>query len=192
MLDCPHQPLAFAVNSLEEMLPLASPRLGSLHREMAFSCVFVICSCVKPSARSIKEPVFPLTVSLDKCEVYLMFTQDEANMFLLLFYTFFLLRICRLWLLKYLESLQHLPSGKGNKCVDKEWVPDETGKMDCFNRCYWGPFAPCLMLSSHPIHHAHSGCVAAHHPHFNRPLLPIRQSAGLDPMPFLTIWEQAV
>lgn len=120
---------------------------------MAFSWAFVICSCVKLSACSIKEPVFPLTISLDKCEVYLMCTQDEANMFLLLFYTFFLVGICRLWLFKYLEVPQHLPSGNGNKCGDKEWVPNEPGKMDCFNRCDWGPSAPCLTSSSHPIHH---------------------------------------
>lgn len=176
------------------MLPPASPRLGSLRRKMAFSCTFVICSCVKLSACSIKEPVFPLTVSLDKCEVYLMFTQDEANMFPLLFYTFFFVGICRLWLFKYLEVPQHLPSGKGNKCGDKEWVPDEPGKMDCFNRCYWGPFALCLMLSNHPIHHTHSCWVAAHHTSFNRPFLPlpIRQSAGLHPSPFLTVWGEAV
>lgn len=54
VLDCPHQPLAFAANSLEEMLPPASPRLGSLCRKMAFSCAFVICNRVK---LSIKEPV---------------------------------------------------------------------------------------------------------------------------------------
>jgi len=78
------------------MLPPPSPKLGSLHRKMAFSCAFVIFSCVELSACSIKEPVFPLTVSLDKCEVYLMLTQDEASMFLLLFYTFFLVGICRL------------------------------------------------------------------------------------------------
>lgn len=153
MLDFPHQPLAFAVNSLEEILPPASPRLGSLPRKMAFSWAFVICSCVKLSACSIKEPVFPLTISLDKCEVYLMCTQDEANMFLLLFYTFFLVGICRLRLFKYLEVPQHLPLGNGNKCGDKEWVPNEPGKMDCFNRCDWGPSAPCLTSSSHPIHH---------------------------------------
>lgn len=153
------------------MLPPASPRLGSLPRKMAFSWAFVICSCVKLSACSIKEPVFPLTVSLDKCEVYLMFTQDEANMFLLLFYTFFLVGICRLWPFKYLEVPQHLPSGKGNKSGDKEWVPDEPGKMDGVNRCNWGPSAPCLTRSSHPIHHAHSGGVAAHHPSLSRPFL---------------------
>lgn len=49
-----------------------------------------------------------------------MCTQDEANMFLLLFYTFFLVGICRLRLFKYLEVPQHLPLGNGNKCGDKE------------------------------------------------------------------------
>lgn len=175
------------------MLLLPHPGQDPCLEKMAFCWAFVICSCVRLSGCSIKEPVFPLNVSSDKWEVYLMLAQDEANMFLLLFYTFFFTGICRLWLFKYLEVPQHLPSGKGNKCGDKDWVPDEPGKMDGFNRCYWGPFAPCLMLSNLPIHHPHS----ARGEHSSQPLTdlssaaPVSQSAALAPSPLLTLWAEA-
>lgn len=95
MLHCAQQPWC-VVPFLWEKCSFCLTQAGIPAWKNGFLLSVCYLSCVRLSGCSIKEPVFPLSVSSDKWEVYLMLAQDEANMFLLLFYTFFFAGICRL------------------------------------------------------------------------------------------------